>query len=409
MNDRINHRVVGTVSLIILVALSGLSTGCTGPTKRGKEARALANVKFNAVRSRVDYDQADQAFRSGNFIESKRHLEAAIDKSGEQSEYWTLLGRVYLETGALQDSLASFEEAERIDPKNADAQYFLGIIAERLDRPLEAVKYYLSALDLSPSSSKMLVAAVDVLIGAGMYREAEETLESHGVDFDHDAAVLHLMGRVAMMNEDWERAATHLEQSVLLDGEERWTLEDLARAQIGAGRTADALLTIDRLFEASDAGNEDRELLRLRGRCLIKGGRLREGRQSMLDLVNLYPEDVQGWIDFGLVCIQVEDFKRVLRSGQRLVVLEPQRFEGYFLLGQVAQRNRDYESALKLFARSNELASDRTEPLLAMAMCHELRGELATAYRIYANLVNDRPDDRRLRGRMTNVGADLDD
>ena len=255
----------------------------------------------------------------------------------------------------------------------------------------------------------MLVAAVDVLIGAAMHREAEETLSRYGVAFDHDAAVLHLKGRVAMMNGEWDAAATHLEQSVLLDGEDRWTLEDLARAQIAAGRTADGLVTIDRLFEMVDDGNKDRELMRLRGRCLVKGRRLREGRQAMLDLVNLYPEDVQGWIDFGLVCIQVEDFKRVLRAGQRLVVLEPQRFEGYFLLGQVAQQNRDFESALRLFTRSTELAPERIEPRLALGMCHELRGELAAAYRIYANLAKDRPEDGRIRGRMTNVSTDLED
>ena len=403
------QRILGVTSLIVVVVASGLLGGCTGPTKRGKEARALANVKFNAVRSRVDYDQAEQAFHSGNFIDAKRHLESALDKSSDQSDYWTLLGRVYLETGALQDSLGSFQEAERLDPKNADAKYFLGIIAERLEKPFDAVDCYLAALDLAPSSSKMLVAAVDVLIGAAMYREAEETLGRYGVAFDHDAAVLHLKGRVAMMNEDWDAAATHLEQSVLLDGDDRWTLEDLARAQIAAGRTADGLVTIDRLFEMADDGNKDRELMRLRGRCLVKGRRLREGRQAMLDLVNLYPEDVQGWIDFGLVCIQVEDFKRVLRAGQRLAVLEPQRFEGYFLLGQVAQQNRDFESALRLFTRSTELAPERIEPRLALGMCHELRGELAAAYRIYANLAKDRPEDGRIRGRMTNVSTDLED
>ncbi len=409
MTNHTPRRIIGVASLIVAVSASGLLGGCTGPTKRGKEARALANTKFNVVRSRVDYDQADQSFRAGNFLEAKRHLEAAIEKSGDQSEYWTLLGRIYLETGSLQDSLASFEESERLDQKNADAKYFLGILAERLERPKDAVEYYLAALDLSPSSSKMLVAAVDVLIGAGMFREAEDTLDLHGDAFGHDSAVLHLEGRVAMMNEHWSKAVTYLEKSVLLDEEDRWTLEDLARAQIGAGRTADGLVTIDRLMEMSDEGTRDRELLRLRGRCLVKGGRLREGRQAMLDLVNLFPEDVQGWIDFGLVCIQVDDFKRVLRAGQRLVVLEPQRFEGYFLLGQVAQRKRDFESALKLFTRASAIAPERTEPRLAMGMCHELRGELAAAYRIYASLAKDRPDDHRLRGRMTNVSIDLED
>ena len=58
------------------------------------------------------------------------------------------------------------------------------------------------------------------------------------------------------------------------------------------------------------------------------------------------------------------------RSGQRLVVLAPNRFEGYFLLGQAALKNRDYDSAVKLFARAVELAPERDEPQLALGMTH---------------------------------------
>ena len=98
MNNRTPHRILGLVSLIAVVAGTSVLGGCTGPTKRGKEARALANTKFNVVRSRVDYDQADQAFRAGNFLEAKRHLEAAIDKYDGESAYWVLLeiGRAHV-------------------------------------------------------------------------------------------------------------------------------------------------------------------------------------------------------------------------------------------------------------------------------------------------------------------------
>ena len=361
------------------VALLGLTAslatvGCSGPTKRGQEARNLANEKFDMVRSRVDYDQADQAFRSGNFVKAKQHLEAAIDKSDKQADYWVLLGRVYLETASLQDAIACFDKASELDEKNADARYFQGIVAERRDRPLDAVENYLAALEIAPDNARMLVAAVDVLIGAGMTEEAERILREHREGFEDDAAVLHLSGRLAMMSKSWSRAADELTQSVLLDYSDRWVMEDLARAQIGAGRTEDCLATIRRIQDLSNVASDDLELLRLRARCLAEGGRTREARQAMLDLVNLHPEDVQGWIDFGLVCCEVGDHRRVARSGQRLVVLAPNRFEGYFLLGQAALKNRDYDSAVKLFARAVELAPERDEPQLALGMTHELRG-----------------------------------
>lgn len=407
--DRSTHpRLVRGIVVLGLAAGMALA-GCTGPTKRGQEARNLANEKFDMVRSRVDYDQADQSFRSGNFVKAKQHLEAAIEKSDAQADYWVLLGRVYLETGSLQDAIACFDKASEIDDQNADARYFQGIVAERRERPLDAVEHYLAALEIAPDNARMLVAAVDVLIGAGLTAEAERTLREHRAEFEDDAAVLHLSGRLAMMDKSWSRAADELAQSVLLDDSDRWVMEDLARAQIGAGRTEDCLATIERIEDLDEVASDDLELLRLRARCLAEGGRIREAREAMLDLVNMHPEDVQGWIDFGLVCCEVGDFRRVARAGQRLVVLSPNRFEGYFLLGQAALRNRDHDAAVKLFAKAVELAPERDEPRLALGMTHELRGEYGAAYRAFAAVAERNPGDRRIKGLMTNVSESFDD
>ena len=217
-NDRSTHpRLVRGIVVLGLAAGMALA-GCTGPTKRGQEARNLANEKFDMVRSRVDYDQADQSFRSGNFVKAKQHLEAAIEKSDAQADYWVLLGRVYLETGSLQDAIACFDKASEIDDKNADARYFQGIVAERRERPLDAVEHYLAALEIAPDNARMLVAAVDVLIGAGLTAEAERTLREHRAEFEDDAAVLHLSGRLAMADEDAGWSPVSVQQSCTRHG-----------------------------------------------------------------------------------------------------------------------------------------------------------------------------------------------
>ncbi len=404
------RRVLRSIGLVVVgTGLLAATPGCTGPTKRGIEQRAVAQKKFDAVRSRVDYDQANQAFESGNFIEAKRHLEAAIEKYDGESAYWVLLGRLYLETSGMQNALRSFDRAIELDPRNADAHYFHAIALERVEQPLEAVEAYLTALESADSNSRMLVAAVDVLIGADMLAEADRLLREHRDGFEDDAAVLHVAGRLALMQEKWNEAADDLEKSVLLDDSDRWALEDLVRAQLAAGRTQACLSTIDRLEELVDDGDRDPEILRLKARCLVDGRRNREARMTLRDLVNLHPDDVQGWIELGLVCMEVEDYRYVLRSGQRLAVLVPDRFEGYFLLGHAALRNRDLDSAVKLFARACEAAPEREEPRMALGMTHEIRGEFAQAYRAYARLAKQRPSDPRVHRLLAGVGEALQD
>ncbi|MAD19327.1 MAG: hypothetical protein CMJ52_03785 [Planctomycetaceae bacterium] len=396
-----------------LTIVSGLgillgSAGCSGPTKRGIEARKAAVSRFDAIRSRVDFDQADQAFRAGDLISAKRHLDVAISKVDDDPAYWVLLGRVYLENGSLGDAAKSFDRAHEIDPRNADACYFQGIVDQRLDRANEAVDHYLSALEIAEENAGMLVAAVDTLIGEERFEDAERLLKDKGGAFRETAAIHHLAGRVAMFQENWGDAVDHLDRAVLLDDEDQWMLEDLARAQLGAHRTSDCLETIKRLEGIVTDRVEERELLRLRGRCLVDGGRLREAREVFLDFTNLNPEDVAGWIEFGLVCLEVGDHRRVVKCGQRLVVLGPDRFEGYFLLGQAALEERSFDDAITLFGRASEIAPDRDEPRLALGMACELAGRYAEAYRAFAELAERNPTDPRVRKLLTGVGESLD-
>ena len=254
----------------------------------------------------------------------------------------------------------------------------------------------------------MLVAAVDTLIGEGDFNEADRVLRENRTEFDDTAAIHHLSGRVAMLKGRWNDAVDYLERAVLLDDEDRWMLEDLARAQMSARRTSDCLQTIDRLEKLSEEGDQDPELMRMRGRCLAAGERYHEARAVFLDFTNLHPEDADGWIDFGIMCMEVNDYRRVVRAGQRLVVLNPNEFEGYFLLGQAAMQEKEYVTAATLFKRAVDVAPDRDEPKLALGMAYELRGEYAAAYRVYAELMKANPKDQRVRDLLTGVGDELD-
>ena len=403
MMNRIN-----TLTLIATTTLLLGTAACTGPTKKGIEARAAAKSRFDAVRSRVDYDQADQAFRAGDFVTAKNHLDAAIKKIEDDADYWVLMGRIYLENGSLGDAAASFDKAHDLDLANADACYFQGIVDQRLNRGTDAVAHYLAAHEIAPSNAGMLVAAVDTLIGEGDFNEADRVLRENRTEFDDTAAIHHLSGRVAMSKGRWNDAVDYLERAVLLDDEDRWMLEDLARAQMSARRTSDCLQTIDRLEKLSEEGDQDPELMRMRGRCFAAGERYHEARAVFLDFTNLHPEDADGWIDFGIMCMEVNDYRRVVRAGQRLVVLNPNEFEGYFLLGQAAMQEKEYVTAATLFKRAVEVAPDRDEPKLALGMAYELRGEYAAAYRVYAELMKANPKDQRVRDLLTGVGDELD-
>ena len=101
--------------MLVASSLIGLAGGCTGPTKRGLEARERATHHFNSVRSRIDYDQAMQAFKRGQMIEAQRSLQKAMHSLPNESTHFVLLGRICFETSQLESAINAFERASEID------------------------------------------------------------------------------------------------------------------------------------------------------------------------------------------------------------------------------------------------------------------------------------------------------
>jgi cytochrome c-type biogenesis protein CcmH/NrfG len=89
-------------------------------------------------------------------------------------------------------------------------------------------------------------------------------------------------------------------------------------------------------------------------------------------------------------------------------MLEPDQFEGYFLLGQAALEERAFDDAVTLFRRAVELDPQRNEPKLALGMACELAGRYAEAYRVFAELAERNPTDNRVRELLTGVGDAMD-
>ena len=381
--------------------------GCTGPTKRGKEARDRAKIHFNAVRSRIDYDQAMQSFNRGQMVEAQKHLDIAIKKSPEDASYYVLLGRICLETSQMENAVLAFEKSTQLDDEIADPHYYLGITAERLENPDEAAMNYLAAFERDGEMAQYLTAAAEVLIAEERFAEAETILSRDASRFRNNAAIHHLRGKVSLMNGHWNRAVDSLRRAVLLDDEDQWMLEDLARAQMAAGHHSDCLQTIEQLekyvtTEGKSAAYDPREIVRLRARCLVDARRFRDAHQVLYTFTDTYPEDVDAWIDFGLVCREVGDNRRLRKAGQRVATLERDRFEGYFLLGCSFMGEADGSDAVKFFTKAAQLAPQRKEAWMALGMAHELAGNASDAYRAYARVDTD-----SARALMTQVGEDL--
>ena len=74
--------------------LTSLLLSACAPRASGVEARRQADERFRRTTSLVSYDQAKQAFETGELDKARKEVEAAIARSDKEAKYWSLLGRI---------------------------------------------------------------------------------------------------------------------------------------------------------------------------------------------------------------------------------------------------------------------------------------------------------------------------
>jgi tetratricopeptide (TPR) repeat protein len=379
-----------SASILLPLLLAATLSGCGGPSPKSLENRSAANARMNLVNSRVAFDQAQQAFLAGQFDRALREISNAISRSPNQADYEVLRGRILLETHRLQAAVEAFDLALEIDPASAEAHYYRGIVKQRWSRHDRALDAYADAFRNDPTRVQFLLAAAETEVTLGRLEAAEAMLLPQVPVFENHAAIHQLLGQIAMMRGDHRAAAQRFRRAQLLAPEDRMLLEELCRAQQHAGDLSGALATVRRLQTLEPT--PCRDLLRLEARCLATLSRYAEARSAYIELVRVFPEDLDSWIELAGVAHRLGDRRRLEQCAGRIIMLAPDRWEGPFFRGLAERAEGRGEEAIRELRRATELAPTEIPPRLLLAMEYQRSGRDHDAFTVLAGVLRLDPD-----------------
>jgi tetratricopeptide (TPR) repeat protein len=401
---------------MLLVALvSGVSGGCHTASKSATEARENANLRYNFINAQVQYDQAMQAFETGQFEKAQKELAVALARFPQSPAFHILQGRIYLETNRLELASRSFTAAlekcgaitdetsatmakavtgdslgSRRAERKAEAHYYLGIVYQRWSDDEQAYANYYSAYEAQPDRPDYLLAAAESRVAAGDYQGARQLLEPRLAYFEHNAAMRHLLGEIAMLEDDPATAARLYAEARLLNPDDASLLEELAFVQYAAGMHAPCYDSIKELQNLP--GNTERlDLRHMEARCLTLMERSTEARNLYLELTRLNPTSAELWIELGVLAWELGDYNRVAQSSVRAIALAPDRFEGYMLKGVNERHHGRIDQASSLFQQAAQRSDRVAIPHLLLGRTLEEQGNEPGALAAYAAAVRSDP------------------
>lgn len=319
-----------TSAPLTLVLSATLLAGCSGHGRYTTEGISLARQRLNAMKAASEYDMARQSFLAGDLDKALRKSNIALSLAEDNARLHVLQGRIHIERGAVGEALLSLRRAAEFDETSVEARYYLGVVHERLNEHDAALGHFLAAAELDPFNPQYPIAAGEMLIDLGRPDEARGMLlESDAAD--HSAGIQQLLGHIAMIKGRPDEACGLFNKARLLAPDDGAILEDLASAQVAAGRHGAADRNLIHLLR--DPANENRrDLLHMRAECLLSLDRPVEAREIYRSLVTGDgASDVQAWVGLGRTAFTLRDDHELRRAASRIVSIDPAEPDGYVL------------------------------------------------------------------------------
>ena len=381
--------------------------------KKGQTARAEELMaKVSQLR------EQERNFNPG--IELRRIIKES--KAHEDQER-TKSGVIKGESGMVEADSPEFKQANKVNPKSAEAHFQSGLSYEQTGRITEAISEYQEALRLKPELaearyglSSMCVKAGDlsgaihllrlVIKAEPNFSEARYNLAINlwnryntnlSLKSDLDEAIQELLaasrleprqpkiyavlGRILVEKQDLDKAVEHLRKAVDLtpnNPEYRYDL-GLALRLKGELDAAEA-----ELREAINHNPKYALAHRALGLILRQKGDLQGAATELRISVAELPEDAQGHHLLGTVLLKLNDFNGAIEELRQAIDLDSYLTEARVNLAQALQKAGQKEEAQKEVMESRKIESEKSSIGRAMVLIekaseHIKQGEYAKA------------------------------
>jgi tetratricopeptide (TPR) repeat protein len=271
------------------------------------------------------------------------------------------LGTALLKAGKLEEAMAHFEEALRIQADYPEAHCNLGVVLQKLGKVTEAKEQYEEAVRVKPDYAEAHYNLGSTLFVLGKITEAiQEYEQAIRIRPDYVAAHSNLglaLARVGKIQE----AIDHYKQALRIEPDSAAVHYNLGSALAQSGRPSEA---IGEFEQAVRSKPDDAEIHYTLGSALARLGRLPEAIVEWESAVRLKPDFAQAHSDLGLALEQTGKSPEAIGHLEQALRIKPD-YPGVqnnlaWLLATVPRADGgDPVRAVTLAQRACELGSNR--------------------------------------------------
>jgi tetratricopeptide (TPR) repeat protein len=198
-------------------------------------------------------------------------------------------GKSYLAAGNLDKAYVEFRNALQIEPRNNDAFYFNGRVAERRGNVRQAVEFYQAAIDVQPDDSRSRASLAKVFVLGGATQRALEVISPGLLDHPDDPDLLAARAAVRHELKDDGEAEVDAERAVKLAPANENAIGVLAALALRSGDNARAIALVQDAVTRAPASIDLRQIL---ASIYLATSQPRLAEEQMRKIIALEPSEL---------------------------------------------------------------------------------------------------------------------
>jgi Flp pilus assembly protein TadD len=381
-------------------------TGCQQQAAKGPTQKEMANREWNAARSSVLAQLANEQYRAGNLDKSRQSVAEALKFTPDNAALHVLSAKLAIEGAQLELAEQQLKLARELAPKDGEAFYLSGVVYQRWQKPETAYEFYQQAASRAPAELPYLLAESEMLVAMDRTPEALALLQSKVTYFEHSAAIRDAAGQLLMQAGRYPEALAMLRDASILSENDTGIHERLALALYANAAYQDCAESLNTLL-TDQTYTHRADLFLLLGDCQLHLHNPRAARATLETVTQLDIYSSRGWQLLAQSAMECGDVRRAELSLDRSIALDQKNGESQLLLGYVRLGQNRFGDALAAFQNASKADLRDTVSLCMQGYALEKLGRAEEASKCYKLALQIKPDDEMASQLMASI--DLND
>ena len=378
-----------TFKVLAATTVLALFSACSSTPQQPADKPAAETAMNQAAVEQVAADIPTRSFPDDSlhdllvaeFAVRRNHYDLALGNYLQQAHQTRDAGvagratRLAQFLGANKATLSAAQLWVELEPENTEAQYIAATTLARNQQPLAALDHMTNLLEQGSSTNFAAIVADTLAMPEATRNAVEARINALLLTYPDNTQLLLSKALIIQQRQQAEKALTIVRHALKIDAEDLDAVVLEARLLQQLNRVDEAY---DRL-EKVVATHPNNRRLRLQYARILMAKDIEKAKQQFEILLALSPRDPDLLLSLGLISKQIQQpeaakiyFQRLLNSGNKTTAAN-------FYLGQLAESDQDWQTAINYYQQIPPGGTDFFAAINRIISVYSLQGRIDTA------------------------------